>query len=105
MDDLLDADRVALIGPILAEVLMGFRRKDQADWSASRLKLAHYRDVKWEHWRASASLGRELAAKGHEIPLSDLAVAVVAKSLNAWVYSTDPDFDVVPDLKRYWTGS
>jgi hypothetical protein len=27
VDDLIDADRVVLIGPILAEVLLGFRRK------------------------------------------------------------------------------
>ena len=32
VDDLLDSDRVAPIGPILAEVLLGFQRKDQADW-------------------------------------------------------------------------
>ena len=37
VDDLIDADRVALVGPIVAEVLLGFRRKEQADWIASRL--------------------------------------------------------------------
>jgi hypothetical protein len=42
VDDLLDSDRVAQVGPIVAEVLLGFRRKDQADWVASRLRLAHY---------------------------------------------------------------
>jgi hypothetical protein len=42
VDDLLDADRVALLGPLVAEVLLGFRRKDQADWVASRMRLAHY---------------------------------------------------------------
>lgn len=38
LDDLIDADRVALVGPIVAEVLLGFRRKVQADWIASRLR-------------------------------------------------------------------
>jgi len=28
VDDLLDSDRVALVGPILAEVLLGFRRRE-----------------------------------------------------------------------------
>jgi hypothetical protein len=45
VDRLLDTDRVALLGPIVAEVLLGFRRKDQADWVASRLQLAHY--IEW----------------------------------------------------------
>jgi hypothetical protein len=35
VDELLDADRAALVGPIVAEVLLGFRRDEQADWVAS----------------------------------------------------------------------
>lgn len=101
VDDLLDADRVALVGPIIAEVLLGFRRKDQADWVASRLRLAHYVETNWEDWRAAADLGRDLAAKGHRLPLTDLVVAAVAKRLDAFVYSTDPDFDLIDDLKRF----
>ena len=42
VDNLIDMDRIALVGPILAEVLLGFRRKDQADWVGSRLVLSHY---------------------------------------------------------------
>jgi len=101
VDDLLDTDRVALIGPIVAEVLLGFRRKDQADWVASRLRLAHYVETNWDDWRAAADLGRDLAAKGHRLPLTDLVVAAVAKRLDAFVYSTDPDFDLIDDLKRF----
>ena len=36
LDALLDEDRVALTGPVLAEVLRAFRRTDEADWVASR---------------------------------------------------------------------
>jgi predicted nucleic acid-binding protein len=104
VDDLLDADRVALVGPILSEVLLGFRRKDQADWVASRLRLAHYIEAAWNDWRAAAELGRTLAAKGHQVPLTDLVVAAVAKRCNASVYTTDPHFDCIPDLKRFGPG-
>jgi hypothetical protein len=41
VDRPLNADRIAPAGPILAEVLLGFRRKDPADWAASRLRLGH----------------------------------------------------------------
>ena len=57
VDRLLTADRIALAGPIVAEVLIGFRRKDQADWIASRLKLAHYVEPTWNDWQAAADLG------------------------------------------------
>lgn len=79
VDVLLDYDRVALTGPILAELLRGFRRKDHADWVASRLRLAHYLEPSWDDWRDAAALGRELAAKGHELPLTDLVVAALAR--------------------------
>jgi predicted nucleic acid-binding protein len=101
VDSLIDGDRVALIGPILTEVLLGFRRADQANWVLSRLRLAHYGELTQDDWRAAADLGRQLAANGHRLPVTDLAIAVVAMKLNASVYTTDPHFDAVPNLKRY----
>lgn len=101
VDSLLESDRVALIGPILTEILLGFRRKDQADWVASRLRLAHYVEADWNDWYTAADLGRDLAAKGHKLPLTDLLVATVVRRCRAWVYTTDPHFDLIPDLKRY----
>jgi predicted nucleic acid-binding protein len=101
LDVLLDEDRVALTGPVLAEVLRGFRRTDQADWAASRLRLAHYLEPTWEDWRSAAALGRELSAKGHDIPLTDLVVAALARRVQALVFTSDPHFDLVQGLKRH----
>ncbi len=102
VDDLIDGDRVALIGPILAEVLLGFRRNAQADWVASRLHAAHFIDTTWDDWKSAAEIGRELAAKRHAVPITDLIVAAIAKRTGTFVYSTDPHFDLMPELKRYW---
>ena len=104
VDELLDTDRVALVGPILAEILLGFRRDDQAAWVASRLRMAHYVEVDWVDWRAAADLGRELAAKGHKLPLTDLVVASASRRCDAWVCTSDPHFDLIPHLKRYRLG-
>ncbi len=101
VDTLLDEDRVAMTGPILSEVLLGFRRADQADWVASRLRLAHYLEPAWEDWRAAAALGRELAAKGHAVPLTDRVVAAWARRVEASVYTSDPHFDLIQPLRRY----
>jgi predicted nucleic acid-binding protein len=101
VDVLLDEDRVALTGPVLAEVLRGFRRTDQADWVASRLRLAHYLEPTWDDWRNAAALGRELAAKVRDVPLTDLVIAALAQRVQASVFSSDPHFDLVPGLKRH----
>jgi predicted nucleic acid-binding protein len=105
VDKLLDADRVALAGPLVAEVLLGFRRKDQADWVASRLRSAHYLEAGWDDWRAAADLGRDMAALGHKLPLTDLVTAAVARRCQTWVYSNDPHFDLIPGLKQYRPGT
>ena len=101
ISDLLDEDRVALVGPILAEILQGFRRDEQADWVASELRGVRYIDIVWDDWRAAARLGRRLVARGHTLPLTDLAIAAVAMNHNAAVYSSDPHFDLMPSLSRF----
>lgn len=105
VDELLEDDRAALIGPILAEVLCGFRRDAQADWVSSALRGVHYVELTWDDWRNAAKLGRQLAAHGHVLPLSDVALATAARRIDCSVYSTDPHFDLVPDLKRFSPGS
>jgi predicted nucleic acid-binding protein len=101
IDVLLDDDRAALVGPILAEVLVGFRRDGEADWVASELRGLHYLETNWDNWRAAARLGRNLATQGHQLPLSDLVIASKALSLGCAVYTTDPHFDLFPDLIRH----
>jgi predicted nucleic acid-binding protein len=101
LDRLIDQDRIALTGPIITEVLRGFRRIEQADWVASRLQLAHYLEPAWDDWRNAAALGRELASKGNDLPITDLVVASLALRLRTFVFSSDPHFNLIPGLKRY----
>ena len=62
IDELLDDDRVAIIGAILGELLQGFRRDEQADWVASSLRGVHEIDAQWDDWRSAARLGRRLVS-------------------------------------------
>ncbi len=101
VDALLDEDRAALIGPILAEVLQGFRSDQRADWVASSLRGLHYLEFQWHDWRAAAQLGRRLLARRHRLPLSDLALAAIALRTDAAIYTTDPHFDLIAGLKRF----
>ena len=101
VDELLDDDRAALVGPIVTEVLLGFRREAHADWVASLLRGLHFFMPSWDELRAAASLGRQLAARDHALPLSDLVISAVALERDIAVYSSDPHFDLIADLKRY----
>jgi predicted nucleic acid-binding protein len=102
VDDLLSQDRVALVGPVVAEVLRGFRRQEQADWAGSRPRLAPYVTAEWDDWRHAAQLGREHARLGRDLPITDLVLAAVAIRLDAYVYTADPHFDGIDGIKRFW---
>jgi predicted nucleic acid-binding protein len=47
-------------------------------------------------------LGRKQASLGHDLPITDLVLAIVAARLNASIYTTDPHFDGIEGLKRFW---
>lgn len=100
LDELLDDDRVALVGPIVTEILLGFRRDEQADWVAAELRGIHHVALSWDDWRAAAQLGRALRAGGHVLPQTDLVIAAVALKNDWRVWTTDPHFDHIPQLRR-----
>ena len=83
VDSLLRGDRGAIVGPIVAEVLLGFRHKAEADWASSLLRGVRYLDILWDDRGAAASLGRVLASRGHALPLSDLAITAVVPAISA----------------------
>jgi hypothetical protein len=100
VDRLIEEDRVVVIGPALAEVLYGFRRPEQAEWVASRMKDLGWLEVDWDEWCSAATLGRQLAGAGQRLPLTDLVIAAVARKRGLAVY-VDPHFDILPDIKRF----
>jgi predicted nucleic acid-binding protein len=101
VDPLLDEDRAAITGMILAEILQGFRRDEQADWVASSLRGLHDLEATWDDWRTAAKLGRQLAANGHRLPLTDLVISAIALRSDCAILTTDRHFDLIADLKRY----
>ncbi len=101
IDLLLNRDRVVMIGPVVAEILLGFKRREHAAWVASQLQGALWIEPTWQECCESAALGRELIAKGHVLPMTDLVIAAVAMSRNLAVYSSDPHFDPIPRLIRF----
>jgi len=101
VDALLDDDRAALIGPIVTEILQGIPREAQANYVASLPRGLRCLETVWDDWPEAARLGRRLAAAGHRLPLSDLLLAAVAVRLDAEVYTSDPHFDLITELKRF----
>lgn len=101
IDDLVDENRVVLIGPVLTEVLLGIKNPHRADYVASQLEGVQWEVVRWQDWKYAAQLGRQLAARGEKIPLTDLAISAIAIDRDFEVYSSDPHFDLFSAVKRF----
>ncbi|MFO0966265.1 MAG: PIN domain-containing protein [Gemmataceae bacterium] len=101
IEELLDEDRAAVIGPILSEVLLGFKKDQEADWVASALEGVHFLSLSRRDWVLAARLGRRLAGEGHPLPLTDLVIAACAERHQCAIYSIDPHFDLFPKAKRF----
>jgi predicted nucleic acid-binding protein len=101
VDALIDDDRAAVIGPIVAAILQGIPREGTARYVASLLRGIRYIELERTDWELAAGLGRRLVARGHRLPLSDLAEAAICLRLNAEVFPTDPHFDLINDVRRF----
>jgi predicted nucleic acid-binding protein len=98
---LLHHDRALLTGPIVAEVLQGFRNEAQARYVASLLRGVSYEEPTWADWQEAARLSRRLAANHHQLPLSDLVIAALSIRIGAEIYTSDPHFDLISGVTLF----
>lgn len=101
VDQLIDEDRVIVVGPVLAEIVQGCQNRREAEWVASLSDGLRRISITDDLWRRAGLLGLKLRSKGAILPLSDLVTAVAAMRHDFEVYSTDPHFRLVPGLRLY----
>ena len=101
VDQLLREDRVLIIGPIVFELLAGIKRTDHARWLSSELRSLNWSDLEWSDYVLAADLSRSLAKAGHALPFVDLQIAAVTQRTKSMVFTSDPHFDLIPDLPRF----
>lgn len=95
---LLSAQRVVLVGIVMAEVLQGIRSPSEHHQVEDHFRALPYLETRRETWRAASELARELREVGQSVPLSDLVIAAIAMEHALSLYSTDPHFVRIPHL-------
>ncbi len=101
LDLLIDADEVALVGVILAELLQGCRSREERDELAEGLLALPYLEVSQTTWLKAGNLSWALLRKGITLPLSDLVIAALAIEHHCRVYTLDLHFKKIPELLLY----
>jgi len=93
--------RVVICGQIKQEVLQGSRDRNAFQKLDQRMAIWEYEAELPEDFGAAARIFAELRWKGVSIPPSDCLIAALARRVRLPVYTTDSDFDSIPDLPRF----
>ena len=98
---LIQAEQVALVGVVLAELLQGCRTSKEADTLLSTLTGIRFLETSFSSWKRTGELASSLQRKGITLPLSDLIIGSVALEHSCQVFTLDPHFKKIPGLKFY----
>jgi predicted nucleic acid-binding protein len=96
---LLKAGLLYSCGVVRAEVLRGIRMQKHYDQMERFFDIVPEVPAGARFWRDVSQLGWKLGRKGKWPPVSDLAIATAALTVNAVMVSPDAHFHDVPGLK------
>ncbi len=97
MDDLLEADEVALAGPIVTELLRGVRSPKARVELEAALAGCHLLSEPSDLWRDAGLLGAAAGKKGHTVKTIDLLIATYAIAHDIALLTLDSDFAKLRD--------
>jgi len=98
---LIDADRLVMVGVVLADLIQGCRTAKEAEATTSRLAGLRFIETAFSTWQRAGELSFGLRRKGVTLPLSDLVIAALALEHRLEIYTLDPHFKAVPGLTLY----
>ena len=101
MDGLLVRREVTMVGPVLVEILQGFRSDQEFSYFQERLSKLEFLDTDLETWETMSRLGYQLRRTGESLAFSDLLISALAIRYDYHLYAIDHDFVRVPGLKLY----
>ena len=101
MRRLLNADEVAVVGVVIAEVLQGARSEREFTDLLSRLEPQAYVEEGKQTWVRVGELSMQLRAQGRLVPLTDLVIAAQALEHRLPVWTLDQHFSRIPGVELY----
>jgi len=101
IDLLIDEDDLALVGPVLAELLQGCRTAGEANAILDHVSALPFLEMNVSAWRRAGELSSSLRRKGTTLPLMDVIIAALALEHDAEVFTIDPHFRRIPGLKLH----
>ena len=96
---LIEEDRVATAGIIVAELLQGAKNEKEFEDLRESLFSLIFLQESYATWEDVGRLSFELRREGKMIPLSDCLIATLSKENHCLIYTLDAHFKRVKDLR------
>ena len=101
LQQLLLEGRAATTGIILTELLQGAKLEKEFEAILSIVSAVPVLEATLETWVQAGRISFGLRRKGITIPTTDLVIATVAIQNECQVFSLDPHFNKIPNLKLF----
>lgn len=98
MDMLLAQGEVAMVGPVLTEMLQGASSDRELEFLSSRLRALEFFDTNSDTWDRAARINFELKKQGRILAQADVVIAALSFQNEVPIYTLDSDFDRIPGL-------
>ncbi len=102
---LLRQRKVAMVGPVLAEVIQGAKDRREFDHLSELLQKLPYVDESQGTWSRVGTLAHILRQRGRSVAMIDLVIAALAIENDCSVYTLDEHFQRIPGLKLHKVGA
>mgnify|MGYP001146694374 CR=1 FL=1 len=98
---LLQNNRLITTGIIIAEVLQGLKGVREEHRISDLLVTLSPIELTTDLWVKAGKMSLALRRKGVNLPLTDIAIAVLALEYDLYVFSLDKHFEKILELKIY----
>lgn len=92
LDELIDADLVAMVPPVRLELILGCRKAQRASL-VKRIDMLHALPVTEQTWNRAEEVSMGLRDKGITLGVVDVLIAAAACEHQARLWTLDQDFD------------
>lgn len=92
LDELIDADLVAIVPPVRLELILGCRKNQRASL-VKRIDSLHSLIVAETTWKLAEDCSMRLRDKGITLGVIDVLIAAAVSEKSACLWTLDKDFD------------
>lgn len=101
LDKLIKNGNAFAAGIVLTELLQGAKIEKEFEAILENFTALPFFDATINTWIKAGKISFTLRRKGITIPTTDLIIASLALENNSSVFTLDPHFEKIPDLKLY----